>query len=238
MDELKPEARQFLTHTLRGFLGLARDAGDYESLVEVVQGSRLPELFEAHERFAMADPDVAALVRKRYTPPPYDMDRLLAMPAGSLGHEYANFLVSQGLSADKIIDDFDAQPSWEHDVDYLWSRRFRTHDIHHLLANFDTSMAGEIGVAAIYYVQLRNPVGPVALAGVLSHAILEPEWLEPIAQAAAHGYRVGRDARNLFAFKYEEGWERPIDEWRAEIGIEVPPDISTHALEQAWHASH
>ena len=235
MDELKPAARRFLEHTLRGFAGLARDAGDYESLVEIVRGSRLPELFEAHGRFAMSDPEVADLAKQRYRPPPYDLEGLLAMPTGSLGHEYANFLVSQGLSAEKIIEDFDAEPSWERDVDYLYSRRFRTHDIHHLLANFDTSMAGEIGVAAIYYVQLRNPVGPVMAAGVLTHAILEPEWLEPVAQAISHGFRIGRDARNLFAFKYEEGWERTVDEWRAEIGIEIPPKISTHELERAWH---
>ena len=97
-------------------------------------------------------------------------------------------------------------------------------------------MAGEIGVATIYYVQLRNPVGPVMGAAALSHAILEPEWLAPVAQAIAHGYRIATEASNFFAWKYEEDWERPLDEWRREIGIEPAPPISTQALEEAWHA--
>ena len=93
-------------------------------------------------------------------------------------------------------------------------------------------------VAAVYYVQLRNPVGPVMGAAILSHAILEPEWLAPISEAIQHGYRIGRDAKNLFGFKYEEGWERPLEEWRREIGIEPAPEISSFDLERAWHESH
>ena len=238
MDGLDPAALKFVKHSLKGFLGLTKNAGDYESLIEIVLGSRVPELFEAHGRFAMSDPAVAALARERYEPPLYDTETLRAMPTGSLGYEYAKFLTSRGLSVEDLVRDFDAVPRDTRDVDYLYSRRFRTHDIHHLIANFNTSMAGEIGVAAIYYVQLRNPVGPVMGAAILSHAILEPEWLAPISEAIQHGYRIGRDAKNLFGFKYEEGWERPLEEWRREIGIEPAPEISSFDLERAWHESH
>lgn len=238
MDGLDPEALRFMKHSIKGFLGITENPSDYDSLLEIVRGSRAPELFEAHGRFALSDPALAALVRERYVPPRYDMKSLLSMPEGSLGREYAVFLTSRGLTAEKIIHDFDPVPSDTRDVDYLYSRRFQSHDIHHLLANFDTSMAGEIGVAAMYFVQTRNPVGPVMAAAVLSHAILEPEWLSPVAEALQHGYRIGRDAKNVFAFKYEEAWERPLDEWRRKIGIVPAPEISTYDLERAWHEAH
>ena len=238
MDGLDPAALAFVKHSLRGFLGLAENPSDYDSLVEIVAGSRLPELFEAHGRFALSDPAVAALARERYNPPLADTQSLLALPEGSLGREYAAFLTSRGLTVEKIVEDFDSAPSAERDVDYLYTRRFRTHDIHHLLANFDTSMAGEIGVATVYYVQLRNPVGPVLGAAVLSHAIFEPEWLAPVAEAIHHGYRIGREAKNLFGFRYEEGWERPLEEWRREVGIEPAPPISSFDLERVWREAH
>ena len=238
MDGLEPKVLQFVRHSLRGFWGLTKNPSDYGSLMEIVEGSRLPELFEAHGRFAMSDPAVAALARERYEPPPYDMKELLTLPPGSLGHEYASMMTSRGLTVEKLVQDFDAVPRDARDVDYLYSRRFRTHDLHHLLANFDTSIAGELGVAAIYYMQTRNPVGPILLSALLTHAVLEPEWLAPVVEALQHGYRIGADAKNLFSFKYEEGWERPIDEWRAEIGIDPAPAVSTFDLEAAWHASH
>lgn len=238
MDGLDPGALRFVKHSLKGVLGITKNPSDYDSLIEIVRGSRIPELFEAHGRYAMSDPAVASLVRERYEPPPYDLAGLLAMPRGSLGHEYATYLQSRGLSVEQIVQDFNPVPSDARDVDYLYSRRFRTHDIHHMLANFDTSMAGEIGIATIYFVQTRNPVGPVIGAAVLSHSILEPEWLEPVARAMQHGYRIGQDARNLFAFKYEDDWERPVEEWRRVIGIEPAPEISTLDLERAWHDAH
>ena len=132
------------------------------------------------------------------------------------------------------MQDFDPVPNDATDADYLFTRRIRTHDIHHYLTNFDTSVAGELGVAAVYYVQTRNPVFPLWGAAALSHAILEPEWLDPLAQTIAHGYRIGRDAANLMAFKYEEDWERPVAAWREELHLEPAPTISSAHLEARW----
>lgn len=117
MDGLDPKALHFLRHSLRGFFGLTRNPSDYGSLMEIVEGSRWPELFEAHGSFAMSDPEVAALVRERYEAPPYTMAGLLGLPEGSLGHAYASMMTERGLSAEKIIQDFDAVPSDVRDVD-------------------------------------------------------------------------------------------------------------------------
>jgi ubiquinone biosynthesis protein Coq4 len=36
--------------------------------------------------------------------------------------------------------------------------------------------------------------------------------------------RIGRQAKRLFPGKFEEGLERPIEEWRAELNIEPVRD--------------
>ena len=98
MHGLEPHALRFIKHALRGFFGLIEKPGDYESLMEMVKGSHVPELFQAHGRYEMSNTALAAIARERYHPRPYDLDELAGPPPGSLGHEYAMTMKARGLS--------------------------------------------------------------------------------------------------------------------------------------------
>ena len=106
--------------------------------MELVKGSHVPELFQAHGRYEMSNPALAAIARARYHPPSYDLDALGRLAPGSLGHEYAMTMKARGLSPDQLVQDFDPVPNDATDADYLFTRRIRTHDIHHYLTNFST----------------------------------------------------------------------------------------------------
>jgi ubiquinone biosynthesis protein Coq4 len=60
--------------------------------------------------------------------------------------------------------------------------------------------------------------------GGLLGTLQDDEPLEPLLRALARGFAMGLEARCLITFKLEEGWERPLADWRRELGL---PDASS-----------
>ena len=82
-------------------------------------------------RHLLANPALAALVQEHWRPGAIDLDALLALPEGSLGHVYAHQLRAQGLTPDSLID-----PTPVHSPqDYITHRLRETHDIVHVLTD-------------------------------------------------------------------------------------------------------
>jgi ubiquinone biosynthesis protein Coq4 len=59
--------------------------------------------------------------------------------------------------------------------------------------------------------------------GMLS-ALQEDEPLGPMLRALARGFQMGLDADLVIARKLEEGWDRPLLDWRRELKLptEIP----------------
>ena len=59
---------------------------------------------------------------------------------------------------------------------------------------------------------------------------LKPKELEAISHGIAHGNRIGLQATPLVTQKWEEGWDKPLDQWRQELGVIVAdhPEISAN----------
>lgn len=55
-------------------------------------------------RHLLENPSMKALVDENWRPNLIDLDALELLPEGTLGHEYAHQLRSQGLTPDSLID--------------------------------------------------------------------------------------------------------------------------------------
>jgi hypothetical protein len=69
--------------------------------------------------------------------------------------------------------------------------------------------------------QLRWPGSAMLLGADLLHRCLEgasPEGPD-VGEAVAYGLELGRISAPLLAQRWEEGWERPLAQWRQELGI-------------------
>ena len=71
-----------------------------------------------------------------------DLDALAALPAGTLGHAYATFMTSHGLTPNV----FDGTPEEFADPQaaYVVQRMRQTHDLWHVVTNAETDPAGEV----------------------------------------------------------------------------------------------
>ena len=107
---------------------------------------------------------------------------------------------------------------------WLTQRIASTHDLHHVIAGFNTETAGESGVLSITATQIGFPAY-VLLNTLASFRAFrfQPQELEVISRAIATGSRIGLEATPLVLQRWEEGWEKPLDQWRAEL--EVKPAV-------------
>jgi hypothetical protein len=53
---------------------------------------------------------------------------------------------------------------------------------------------------------------------------------EQLSAALAQAMAIARAASCLAAVRWEEGWERPVQSWREELGIREPADLEPYGL--------
>lgn len=174
-------------------------------------------------------PASAQLVKERYVGPAYDLEAMLKMPKGSLGWTYAKIMTALGYDPQ-----FYPQPSqFESDADYIGFRVNKTHDIHHILTGFSLDTLGELGVISVTVAQTRYPTFLlIDLLALLMTFFTSDTLLDEVQNDAdltktlgykfeliSQGIAIGRSAKPLFPIKWEEGLERPLDQWREELNI-------------------
>jgi ubiquinone biosynthesis protein COQ4 len=171
--------------------------------------------FDLAAQHLKRDPACAALIRDRYIPPVYDLDRLLIYPKDSLGYIYAATLKQTGFDPN-----LHAGMTAESDAKYVELRLSQTHDLWHIVTGFDTSAIGEIGLQAFHLPQFPYPLAAMLVANsLMSSTLLAPEALPDLLEAIVQGWQMGQTAQPLFAQKWEEAWEKPLTQWQMELNI-------------------
>lgn len=123
------------------------------------------------------------------------------------------------------------------DDQWLHQRVRHTHDLWHVVTGSPPSVAGEVALNAVNVMQLRWPGGAMLLGADLLHrCLVGPGDHGPdLGLAAAFGLQLGHACEPLLAQRWEEGWERPLEEWRERLGIAVLLATSPFlALEATW----
>ncbi|MEB3173651.1 MAG: Coq4 family protein [Cyanobacteriota bacterium] len=204
--------------SLRVVAGLAqflKEPDRLQSVFGLFASLKGSPLLNQMERHLLAQPGLAALVAERWQPPRYTLEQLSAMPQGSLGQIYAQQLTALGLSPESLTD---ATPI-ESDGDYLRHRLRQTHDIIHILTGFGVDRDGELGVQAFNLAQNRSPLAVLLIFGGLLKSLQEDAPLDSLLRALSSGFEMGLEAKFVMGSRFEDGWERPLTEWRRELGL-------------------
>ena len=179
-----------------------------------------PQMHTCVERLK-ADPAMAQLISERYMGPDIDLEQLGQMPQGSLGHTYAKLMTALNYDPEfyrpKEIND---------DVDYVVVRMRRTHDIHHIVSGFSPKASetggGEIGVLAMNVAQCGYaPFTVLILTALVLAWRKRPDLFNGVLKQVVQGLQMGWDAKLLMAQKWEEGWGKPLEQWRTELNLQA-----------------
>lgn len=203
--------------TLHGVIGMLRNPENTESVFDIEEGLRHLEASQVAVDHLMSIPSVRAMAEERYLRPIPDVDELRTLPAGTLGYHYAFHLHNHGFDPDyyRKID-------VETDAHYLALRMRQTHDIWHTVIGIGPDQLGELAVKACELAQTRRPMAAVITAGgLLRYLLKEPEQLPGVMQSLYQGYTIGSNARPLLAQKWEEQWDRRLDELRVELNVQA-----------------
>ena len=191
--------------------------GSLDSVFAVAESVKDGPLGEQALRHLLSDRHFKALVDEEWRPERIDLQNLQTLPEGSLGRCYADQLISQGITSDTLIDPTPVTNANE----FVVHRVRETHDIVHVLTGFGLDGDSEIGLQGFNLAQNRSPVAVMLIFGAMLSSLQNDDPLEPLLRALANGFQMGLNADLVIGRKLEEGWERPLNDWREELKLPV-----------------
>jgi ubiquinone biosynthesis protein Coq4 len=169
-----------------------------------------------------SDSDIAAIIQERYSAKLPELETLLELPQESLGYVYASQLKQANLKPLDLDPNLFSWQKVNSDVSYVEYRYQITHDIWHVVTGFDTSVLDELGLQAFYLAQFRLPSAVVALAGALiGNLVTSEDMLPKLLAVIEQGWEMGKTAKPLIATKWEQGWDKSIQQWQEELNIQT-----------------
>jgi ubiquinone biosynthesis protein Coq4 len=176
-----------------------------------------------------AVPEQHAYLEARYFAEPLDLDALAALPEGSLGRAYREFIVANGLDrkialhyralhdAMKQSGALDGMPE---PFQYAVLRGFQVHDFLHVVTGYDSSPRGELALQAFCLAQFRFPYFGMWMSVVCTRmTFLDPDAIRPVMDAISHGWQWGRRVENLQFERWEERVAEPLRALRERFGV-------------------
>lgn len=163
-----------------------------------------------------------------------DIDALAQLPANSFGHVWFEWLRANQVSPDGRCE---AQYMPTFETRYVIQRYRETHDFYHVLLGMPTSTLGETVVKYFEASHMHLPVAVLSAIGGSARILRDdgqallsqrtaPLDTPQLAALADWAWRLGQNVRTpLISMAWEHRFEQPLDELRAELGIDAPPPV-------------
>lgn len=163
-------------------------------------------------------PENREIIENKYGTDNFNFTLLETLPPGSLGHTFANYVKSNNL--DPKFYDKHTKKLETSDYSYLVYRMRKTHDIWHIVTGFDTTEAGEAGLIAFYYAQLRTPLSRLIICLSLIHFLIRyPRDMPVLMNAISRGWQLGTKAEALISVKWEEIFDQPLNQIQKNLNL-------------------
>lgn len=204
---------------LRAVRALMANPEDTAQVFSIFRALRGRSAINAFRRFEKS-PIGAAILRDRRVLLDTLNDRaaLSALPEGSVGRTYFEFMEEENLTADGLVQ---ASQEWDNDpvpadMQFYRERMRDSHDLTHTVTGYGRDPLGEMCLLAFMYAHTRN-LGMAFIIGM--------NWLRlpKFAKAAVReAWKNGKKVRWMQDMDWEAVLPRPLDEVRRECGISVP----------------
>lgn len=158
--------------------------------------------------------------RPRMTSKTIDVARLQQLPENTVGRAFVGWLEREGIEQDsrdnvRYIDDEECA--------YVMQRYRECHDFYHALTGLPVFVEGEVALKAFEFANTLLPMTGLSLFAVLRMKAAQRRrfWNTYLPWAVTNGVK----SKEIINIYWEEQLERDVDELRAELGIETPPDL-------------
>ena len=218
------------------FRNLIKDKEDTTqvfSIIEALDGSNIEKDFARFMKTAEGQARFAE--RKNLVPLLDDHTALRELPKGSVGQHYCDFMESQGLSAQGLVDEYDRwgkslEDIYESDIAWFGNRRRDTHDLMHVLTGYSRDALGEASVLAFTHGQ-HGGLGIYFISHMVPFEIRkEAPKGAPVWKAVREAKKNGGLAENIIEQNIMKLLAENLDEARARLNIK--PATQYHRVHQ------
>jgi ubiquinone biosynthesis protein COQ4 len=212
---------------LAALRALMKDPDDTKQAFRIAQALTGSSGERVYRRFAKTPLGRAVLAEPRILLDRLkNRDALAALPQGSLGHAYLEFLRAQRISAEGLVGASEQGYPLNEPVDAdrkLVSDRIRDmHDLWHTVTGYDGDLIGEAALLAFTFAQTKNP--GVGLIAVMALARSGP--LPGARHTIFDGFKRGLRAAWLVAADWECLLAKPLEDVRTELRLGAPPNYT------------
>ncbi len=209
---------------LRAVRRLLRDREDTRQAFLLVEALRGKSGLRQFARFCASDDGRALLARQPSLLAALgDRTSLAQMPPGSLGRAYLDFVSTENLSAEGLVEasKIRATPPPADAMTWLRARMREMHDLLHVTAGYGRDPLGEACVLAFTFAQNGSP-GAAVIATVGAWRNLRRLKSLRAPRAVWQAYRQGRRAAWVIAADWENLLAQPLETVRAGLRIAPP----------------
>jgi len=210
---------------LRAMRRLLKDKEDTSQVFIITSSLRGKSALNGARRLRNTATGRAILDAKRSLLPVLcDRAALAALPAGSFGRAYHDFVTRENISADGLVEASLVQkklPAPTMDEQMFRERIRDMHDLWHVLTGYGRDPLGETCVVAFSYAQTKSKgLALIALLGMMKISRALPG--APVKAAVLEAWRHGRAAAWLPGEDMEALLREPLEEVRVKLRIAPP----------------
>ncbi len=166
---------------------------------------------------------------------PIDLDVAGALPVGTVGRTYHDWIVDNNLIAAIItnyqalhdsLEDAGKLDGMPDEMKHAVLRSYQTHDFQHVITGYDSSPFGELALQAFGLAQLQFPYFAMWLSVTTTRmTYINPNSITPAMDAISAGWTLGRNVANIQCEEWETMLDQPLAEVRARYGLSGSPSL-------------
>ena len=206
---------------LRTLRNMLRDQENTNQVFRLIDALRGKTTLRQLARFRQTEIGRAALAEhRRLLDRLTDRATLAALPAGTLGRAYWEFMTEESLTAEGLVEASRIPPDAAAADDAIWfrERNREMHDLLHVVTGYGRDPLGEGSLVAFSYAQTgQKGFAAIALFAAARIHRARPEL--PVWRTIFEGYRRGRRARWLIGADWEALLDRPVEAIRVQFAV-------------------
>jgi len=208
---------------LRAVRKLMSNGEDTQQVFLLIEALRGKTTLRQFARFRRTETGRAVLAEnRRLLDRLCDRASLAALPAGSLGRAYYDFMAAENLSAEGLVEMSKiTRPPVPDDVTLFRERNREMHDLLHVVTGYGRDPLGEACLVAFSFAQ-TGLKGFAVITIYAARKIARSRPDHPVRSAVFEGYRHGRTAGWLPGADWEALLAEPVEAIRAQFALKPP----------------
>ena len=218
-----PKPRLHPIAALRAVRKLMSNGEDTQQVFLLIEALRGKTTLRQFARFRQTETGRAVLgENRRLLDRLSDRASLAALPAGTLGRGYYDFMAAEDLSAEGLVEMSKiTRPPASDDVTLFRERGREMHDLLHVVTGYGRDPLGEACLVAFSFAQ-TGLKGFAVIAVYAARKIARSRPDQPVRRAVVEGYRHGRSAGWLPGADWEALLDQPVEAIRARFAVKPP----------------